>query len=103
VKQPSSVFRIEDFTIEQLISASDVRSKFDVALVFSTKYEPAHSVFDRFRLWQEWKIRFFGFHRDVSPTAAAEILGGRLVYVDRKPGQWAGVIETQQIVDALRH
>ncbi len=101
VKQPAPIFRIEDFTLEQLMSASEVRSKFDVALVFSTKYEPPHSVFDGFRVWQEWKMRFFGFHRDVSPTTAAEILGGRLVYVDRKPGQWVGVIEMQQVVDAL--
>jgi len=100
VKQPMKAFRVEDFTIEQLIAAGEVRSNFGVALVFSTKYEPPHSVFDRLRWWQEWKTRFFGFHRDVPPAAAAEILGGRLVYLDRRNGQWVGVIEMQQIVEA---
>ena len=51
---------------------------FDVALVFSTKYEPAHPLLEHWRLWQEWKTRFFGYHRDVPPAAAAQILGGSL-------------------------
>ena len=42
VTRPMQVVRIEDFTAEQLFAASDLRSKFDVALVFSTKYEPPH-------------------------------------------------------------
>lgn len=103
VKHPIKVFRVEDFTLDQLISASEVRSEFDVALVFSTKYEPPHSVFDRLHFWQEWKARFFGYHRDVPPSAAAQILGGRLVYLDRRDGQWIGVIEMQQIVEARDH
>lgn len=100
VTRPIKVFRLEDFTIEQLLSASEVRSNFDVALVFSTKYEPPHSIFDRLNWWQEWKTEFFGFHRDVPPVAAARILGGRLVYVDHKDGQWVGVIEMQQAIEA---
>lgn len=100
VSRPIRVFRIEDFTIEQLMSASEVRSNFDVALVFSTKYEPPHSIFDRLRWWQEWKTEFFGFHHDVAPAAAAQVLGGRLVYIDRNDGQWVGVIEMQQAIEA---
>ena len=67
VSRPMRVFRIEDFTVEQLMSASDMRSKFDVALVFSTKYEPPHPWFERWRRWQQWKTQFFGYHRDVPP------------------------------------
>ena len=77
VTRPMRVFRIEDFTVEQLMAASDLRSNFDVALVFSTKYEPSHSWFDGWRTWQRWKTEFFGYHRDVPPAAAAQILGGR--------------------------
>ena len=100
VKQPIKVFRVEDFTLDQLISASEVRSGFDVALVFSTKYEPPHSVFDRLRWWQDWKTRFFGYHKDVPAAAAAQILGARVVYMDRRDGQWVGVIEMQGVVEA---
>jgi hypothetical protein len=100
VTRPMRVFRIEDFTVEQLMSASDMRSKFDVALVFSTKYEPPHPWFERWRRWQQWKTEFFGYHRDVSPAAAAQILGGRLVYIDARHNQWVGVIELEPVEEA---
>ena len=100
VSQPMKVFRVEDFTVEQLMSASEVRSNFDVALVFSTKYEPPHSVFDNLSFWQAWKTRFFGYHIDAPPAAAAQILGGRLIYTDGRDGQWVGVIEMEQAVEA---
>jgi hypothetical protein len=102
VAQPMRVFRIEDFTVEQLMSAAEVRSRFDVALVFSTKYEPPRPLLEHWRLWQEWKTRFFGYHRDVPPAAAAQILGGQLVYSERRDGQWVGVIEMQQVQEARK-
>jgi len=94
------VIQVEDFTAEQLLSAADVGSRFDVALVFSTKYQP-RTIFDRWRKWQEWKARYFGFHRDLPPEAAASVLGGRLVYVERKQGQWVGIIEIVKIEEAV--
>jgi hypothetical protein len=100
VPRPMRVFRIEDFTVEQLMSAADLRSNFDVALVFSTKYEPPHPWFERWRTWQRWKTEFFGYHRDIPPAAAAQILGGRLVYNDISNGQWVGVIEMEQVEEA---
>jgi hypothetical protein len=106
VSQPMTVLRIEDFTAEELLAAraqasqgqaqQDQTKLFDVAFVFSTKYDPPHSWFERWVTWQRWKMRFFGYHRDVPPEAAAQILGGRLVYVERQPGEWAGVIEIEQ-------
>ncbi len=100
VTRPMRVFRIEDFTVEQLMAASEMRSNFDVALVFSTKYEPPHPWFERWHQWQQWKAQFFGYHRDVPPAAAAQILGGQLVYNDNRNGQWVGVIEMNQIQEA---
>jgi hypothetical protein len=100
VTRPMRVFRIEDFTLEQLMAASDLRSNFDVALVFSTKYEPLHPWFDHWRRWRRWKTQFFGYHRDVPAAAAAQILGGRVVYSDARRGQWVGVIELDQVEEA---
>jgi hypothetical protein len=100
VTRPMRVFRIEDFTAEHLMAASDLRSDFDVALVFSTKYQPPHDWFERWHAWQQWKTEFFGYHRDVPPAAAAQILGGRLVYSDTRDGQWVGVIEMEQVENA---
>jgi hypothetical protein len=95
------IFRIEDFTAEELFAAAEVGSRFDVALVFSTKYEPPGLWFARWRRWQQWKAQFFGYHRDVPAAAAAQILGGELVYLDRRNGQWVGVIEMYQTREAL--
>ena len=100
VSRPMRVFRVEDFTAEQLLAAVDFRSQFNLALVFSTKYEPPHPWFEGWRRWQEWKREFFGYHRDVPPAAAAQILGGRLVYEEHRKGQWVGVIEMERVEEA---
>ena len=47
VTRPVQVVRIEDFSLDEVLSAADFRSHFEVALVFSTKYEPAHPLLDR--------------------------------------------------------
>ena len=103
VTRPMKVLRIEDFTVEQLMSASDLHSNFDVALVFSTKYEPRHPWFEHWAHWQEWKTEFFGYHRDAPPAAAAQILGGRIVYSETRKGQWITVIAPEQIEEAQTH
>ena len=59
VTRPMQVLRIEDFTVEQLMAASSLESSFDIAMVFSTKYEPPHPWFERWRQWEEWKTEFF--------------------------------------------
>jgi hypothetical protein len=102
VTRPMRLLRIENFSVEQLVSAADLRSSFDVALVFSTKWEPAHPWLEHWEQWQEWKRRFFGYHSDVPPEAAAQILGGRLIYGEKRNGQWVGVIEMEQIVEARK-
>ncbi|HVO80132.1 MAG TPA: glycosyltransferase family 39 protein [Terriglobales bacterium] len=98
--RPMRVVRIEDFSVEQLIASADMRSEFDVALVFSTKYQPAHTLFENWPTWVQWKTRFFGYHRDVPPAAAAQLLGGRLVYTERRRGEWVGVIEMEPVMEA---
>ena len=111
------VVQIEDFTAESLQSAvaaesaepsesydarSSGRPRLDVALVFSTKYQPPPNLFDRWPVWQQWKARYFGFHRDLTPEAAASLLGGNLVYVEPKRaqwnrGQWVGIVEMEKV------
>ncbi|MBV9183033.1 MAG: glycosyltransferase family 39 protein, partial [Acidobacteria bacterium] len=100
VDEPVPVVRIDDFTAEQLLSAADAKVHFDVALVFSTKYQAPRSLFDRWHRWQEWKTRYFGYHIDLTPEVAASILGGTLVFVERRRGQWVGVIELPKIEEA---
>ncbi len=96
VTRPVQVVRIEDFSLDEVLSAADFRSHFDVALVFSTKYEPPHPMLDRWKTWDGLKRRFFGFHRDLPPAAAAQVLGGRVVFSEERKGQWVGVIEMER-------
>ncbi|HEV2396908.1 MAG TPA: glycosyltransferase family 39 protein [Candidatus Sulfotelmatobacter sp.] len=100
--RPMQVVRIEDFSLEQMLSAVEFRDNFDVALVFSTKYEPPHALFDRFEKWRELKHRFFGYERDLPPDISAQMLGGNVVYSERRKGQWIAVIELkrEQIMNA---
>jgi hypothetical protein len=104
VSHPVRVLRIEDFTAEQLISAADLRPGFDLALVFSTKYESGAHWFERWprvaKKWLEWKTRFFGYHQDLPPAVAAQLLGGRVVYSESRNGQWIAVIEMSDIREA---
>ncbi|MDQ1387112.1 MAG: hypothetical protein QOF56_566 [Acidobacteriaceae bacterium] len=98
--RPMRVVRIEDFSLEQVLSAAEFRSNYEVALIFSTKYEPAPALWNRWRTWSELKTRFFGFHRDLPPAAAAHILGGHIVFSEEKKGQWIAVIELERVEEA---
>jgi Dolichyl-phosphate-mannose-protein mannosyltransferase len=93
--RPMQVVRIEDFSLEQVLSSAEFREHFETALVFSTKYEPPHPWLDRWSAWNRLKARFFGFHRDLPPRATAQILGGRIVFAQQSKGQWAAVIEME--------
>jgi hypothetical protein len=94
--RPVQVVRIEDFSLDELLSAADFRQNFDVALVFSTKYEPSNPLMDRWKAWTNLKRRFFGYHRDVPPAVAARILGGHIVFSEKRKGQWVAVIEIER-------
>jgi hypothetical protein len=101
VTRPMSVVRIEDFSLDEVLSAAEFRSSstysnYEVALIFSTKYEPGPARWDHWRRWTEWKTRFFGFHRDLPPSAAAGILGGHIVFSEQRQGQWVAVIEMER-------
>jgi len=99
--RPLQVVRIEDFTLDEVLSAADFRDHYDLALVFSTKYDPPHPPLYRLTLgrwpgWDDLKRRFFNYHRDLPPAAAAQILGGKIVYAREQKGQWVAVIEMEQ-------
>jgi hypothetical protein len=96
ITRPMRVVRIENFTLDEMLSAADFRANYEVALIFSTKYEPGPSPWDHWRTWTEMKTRFFGFHRDLPPAAAAQILGGHIVFSEHRQGQWIAVIEMEQ-------
>ncbi len=100
ITRPMRVVRTENFSLDEVLSAADFRSNYEVALVFSTKYEPGPAPWDRWRTWTEVKMRFFGFHRDLPPAAVAQILGGRVLFSEERKGQWIAVIEMERVEEA---
>ncbi len=92
VARPFQVLRIEDFTTAQVELASLARGRFDAALVFSTKYQPAHPLLENWAWWQRIKERFFGYHHDLPPDEIARRLGGTVLYHKETNGQWVAVI-----------
>jgi hypothetical protein len=95
VSQPVPVVRIEDFSAQQINLASQVRDRFDVALVFSTKYQPPHPLFENWGAWRRIKEKFFGYHRDVPPEDIAQRLG-TITYHQEMNGQWIAVIAVER-------
>jgi hypothetical protein len=110
ITRPMQYVPIDDFSLEQVLSAYDLRQdhgeKFDVALVFSTKYDPPPPFIDvkksspeliyLWNRWQEIKRRFFGYHRDLAPQGVIQILGGKAVFQEERKGQWVAVIEMEK-------
>jgi hypothetical protein len=94
VSRPLRVLRIEDFSAAKIDAVMSVRERFDVALVFSTKYQPPGARFgiDDWNAWQRIKERFFGFHRDLLPEDIAERLGGAIAYHGERNGQWIAIV-----------
>ena len=101
VTRPMRVAQIENFSLNNVLGAADLRSqalrsKYDIALVFSTKYEPPHPLLERWKTWEELKVRYFDYHRDLPPQVAARMLGGKIVFSESRTGLWIAVIEMER-------
>jgi len=100
VRQPMSVVRIEDFSYDQLQLARMAGGQYDLVLLFSTKQEPSASLLDRWTWWERISTKYFGFHRDLPPVIAAEMLGGRLTWDRRRGQQWIAVVSFDRAENA---
>ncbi len=94
--QPFRVLRIEDFSASQIDLAAGARDRFDVALAFSTKYQPQRELLENWGAWQSTKEKFFGYHRDLLPEDIAQRLGGTITYHKEMNGQWIAVIAAER-------
>ena len=101
VKRPVRVLSIDDFSLAHMMAAADSRDQFEVALLFSTKYEPPRKLFGDWPAWDRIKTRFFGYHRDLPPEIAARLLGGEIVFEKRMGGQWVAVVDLQKPEEAV--
>ncbi len=92
VNQPFHVVRIEDFSSSQIDIAAKIRDHLDLALAFSTKYQPPHPFLENWDAWRHVKEKFFGYHQDLTSEEIAQRLGGTIAYHNERNGQWVAVI-----------
>lgn len=99
VKEPWDVFRIEDFTAQQIDVAAQEPQKYSVAIVFSTKYDP-QGIFTLGSREEALNERYFGLHHDLPPEAIAQRLGGTMVWKEENQGMWIALIRFNRQVEA---
>jgi hypothetical protein len=105
VQAPLTTVPARDFTLEEMLRAQALRkqsgkSKYQVVYLFSTKYEAA--TWFQSERWEAIISKFFDYHRDLSPAAAAQMLGGRVVYLEHVKAEWVEIIEMDQAAVAKR-
>jgi hypothetical protein len=100
VDHPIQVVRIENFSAEQIMAAREEAELYDMAFLFSTKYEPSGGFLIRLPFWEALQKRYFAYHADVSAGDANELLGGRIVWQQRRAGQWVAVLQFDRAVNA---
>ncbi len=92
VRRPIAVTSIEDFSLPQMQVAAQAPATFNVVYIFSTKYEPERRL-PMPAFWRRAQERYFGYHRDLTPEQAVQLLGGKIVYREGSGALWVAVIE----------
>ena len=97
---PVKVFPIENFSLDQMQQAAAEPGNFDTALIFSTKWEPANARLNFGKQNESADTKYFDFHHDLTPTEAAALLHGEIVWQAHRRGEWAAVLHFPRIVNA---
>jgi Dolichyl-phosphate-mannose-protein mannosyltransferase len=97
---PVKTAAIQNFAIDQIQKAAADPGSYDVALIFSTKWDPPPNQINLGRRNQSADVKYFDFHRDLSPSEVATLLHGDVVWQAHRKGEWAAVIHFPRIVEA---
>jgi 4-amino-4-deoxy-L-arabinose transferase-like glycosyltransferase len=101
VSTPLATMSIKDFTLEEIMKARRMRSQYQVAYLFSTKYD--RPAWFSSKLWTTLNRRYFDYHTDVDPETAAEFLGGNIVFLARRKAEWVAIVEMEQPATSVRN
>lgn len=93
VSKPWPVVGIENFSLEQVLPARAIQPKYQVALVFSTRYEQPTWFGHRF---DSITRRYFDYHSDLPPELIAGLLSGKIVFLEKKKAEWVAVVEMEE-------
>jgi hypothetical protein len=97
---PVKTVAIQNFAIDQIQKAAADPGSYDVALIFSTKWDPPPNQINLGRSNQSADTKYFDFHRDLSASEVAALLHGDVVWQAHRKGEWAAVIHFPRIVEA---
>jgi hypothetical protein len=100
VQTPYQVYRIEDFTSEQIDRAADDPGGYSTALVFSTKYDPPSLLLSLGPKSEALDQKYFGLHHDLPPEAIALRLHGTLNWEREDHAQWIALIRFNRQFEA---
>ena len=92
VRQPLEVVSIENFSPLEMIRAAQATDQFDVVLLFTTKWQPAHPLFRIPAFGQALQQRFFDYHEDLPPQTVASLVGGRVIRYLNRNNEWVAII-----------
>lgn len=94
VNRPLKAIPVENFAPENLMKITQQPETFAAILIFSTKHYPSYEI--RWTLWEKLSGKYYDYHRDLSPNAAAQLLGGTVVWREWKRDQFAAIIDMQK-------
>ncbi len=100
VTQPLTVVRIENFSSTEIERAARATGQFDIAYLFTTKWQPPHPLFAGTLFGRHTQERFFDFHQDMTPQVAAGVLGGRVSRYENRNNEWIALISIEKIQNA---
>jgi hypothetical protein len=103
VKQPLAVVRIENFSPLEMARASQATDEFDVALLFSAKWQPPHPLFRGPLFGQSLQQALFDYHEDLPPVIAARLVGGRVVRYLNRNNEWIAIVAIEKVENAAAH
>lgn len=93
VRQPVRTVSVENFAADQVTKAAAQPRTYDVALVFSTKYDPPPGGLDLSAAHRSTDSRYYDYHRDLRPAEIANVLGGTVVWQEDRKGEWAALVQ----------
>ncbi|MGA1981327.1 MAG: glycosyltransferase family 39 protein [Acidobacteriaceae bacterium] len=101
-RHPIKAFWIQNFSIQELEKAASEPGDYDLALLFSTKWNPPPGGLN-LAPPNPVDARYFDFHQDASPAQAAQILHGDLVWQASRHGEWVAILRFPRIENASLH
>jgi 4-amino-4-deoxy-L-arabinose transferase-like glycosyltransferase len=99
-KHPIKAFWIPNYTEASLEKAASEPNDYNLALLFSTKWNPPPGSLNLGHRNSPVDLRYFDFHEDVPPARAAEILHGELVWQASQHGEWVAILRFPRIESA---